>query len=86
MTQEMIQEEIKRARIPGLRDRNGPSEGMKVDDRLMVLARLASGQYWFTYSTVHKKSTLKVKNACVRDFYVLRSHLNSTRSVPFTLS
>ena len=45
MTQEMIQEEIKRAGIPGPRDRNEPSEGIKVDDRLMVLAKLASGQY-----------------------------------------
>ena len=45
MTQEMIQEEIKRAGIPGPRNRNKPSEGMKVVDRLMVPAKLASGQY-----------------------------------------
>ena len=35
------------------------------------------------YSTVHKIVNFKVKIAAERDFYVLRSHLDSTRFEPF---
>ena len=52
---------------------------------LMDLDRLGCNpRNFLKYRTVHK-NTLKVKIACERDFYVLRSHMDSTRFELFNL-